>query len=226
MAVPPPGMQYMQVLMPIPPSAAGNEKGRKGKDEEEASVMTPMMMPAMQPANPGVYGGIQNHGVQQYLPIAPIRKLEEDEEKRLKKGSDRWWPRIGAGYSAPMYELMADPLKSAILGGAGTAIGGALAGLMMFIHSATGRVVGAGLGFLGGGVLGGVTSFINRRQQNDNIEDLMRRLPPGATKRDMLSDPVYQQDLTRQAMNRSNTTGDIATLALMSSFMGGGNTRR
>lgn len=225
MAVPPPGMQYMQVLMPIPPSATGNEKGRKGK-EEDAPVMTPMMMPAMQPANPGVYGGIQNHGVQQYLPIAEKRELEKDEQKRLKKGSDRWWPRIGAGYSTPMDELMADPLKSAILGGAGTAVVGALTGLVTFIHSATGRVVAAGLGLVGGGVLGGITSFINRRQQNDNIEDLMRRLPPGATKRDMLSDPVYQQDLTRQAMNHNNTTGNIATMALMSSFMSGSNTRR
>lgn len=230
--LPPLGYQ----LVPIYPSGtpARNEEkadkaeGKQRKDSQptpkEASAMLPAFIPPA--AQQGVYGGIQNHGVQQYLPVAEKRSLDLEEGKDIQQGLHRWWPKIGAGYATPMTELMADPAKSATLGAVGTGAVAAVLGGMM-LHSA--RAVGAGIGLVGGGVLGGITSFINRRQQNENIADLMRRLPPGATKRDMMSDPVYQSDLNRQAERRSNSSmmGDFATMALMSSAFktGGGNYR-
>ncbi len=232
----PGAMQPMQyVLMPVPMSVDGQAlsvaapkaeqgKGKRADGDSFVKQPPPAMMMAIPPAaSAGVYGGIQNHGVQQYLPIAEKRELGKAEEKSLEKGGDRWWPKLGAGYATPMAELMANPAKSATLGAIGTGFVSAVMGGFM-LHNA--RLVGAAAGLLGGSVLGGFGSFVNRRQQNENIVDLMKRLPPGATKRDMLSDPVYQQELTQRAMRQSNSSGNIATLALMSSMMGGGGTAR
>lgn len=52
---------------------------------------------------------------------------------------------------------------------------------------------------MAGLLLFGTLGFINRRQSNENILDLMSRLPEASTKRDLLSDPVYQADLQRKA---------------------------
>jgi hypothetical protein len=157
----------------------------------------------------GVYG-IQNYGVQRYLPIAERRELAPTERAEVKQGLKQWWPKIGAGYSTPMYQLLASPSKSAVLWGGGFGLFGALVSGSAILKreaetaSATAgkAVVALGTGIFG--LLGAFLGYISRRQQNENILDLMGRFPFGATKRDMLSDPVYQSDLNRSAMIRAS----------------------
>lgn len=164
----------------------------------------------------GVYGGIQNYGTQSYLPIAERRELQKPEVKKLDQGMDRWWPKIAAGYSTPMTELLASPTKSATLSAIGTGIVLALLGGITLKP----RAVFAAIGAVVGAIFGGVTGFLNRRQQNENITDLMSRLPVGATKRDLLADPVYQADLNRKAESASGGGGELLGMAggmLMSS---------
>jgi len=173
----------------------------------------------------GVYGGIKNYGMQQYLPIMDKRDLEKPEDKSVDKNLHNWWPKIGAGYATPIPELMASPGKSAILSGLGTALIGGLGGLMIARHS-----VGLALGGLIGGAIGAVGGFINRRQQNENLTEIMKHLPPEATKRDLLSDPVYQKDRELAATKSTGGGGDIFTGMMMASMMnglgGGFNSRR
>ncbi len=185
----------------------------------DASSYAPPSMPAMppMPQQQGVYGGIPNIGTQAYLPVMEKHDLEKPEQKKIDQGLNRWWPKIGAGYSTAIPELLASPGKSATLSAVGTGITGAGLGLM-----ACKNAIGASIGGLLGMALGGITGFINRRQQNENILDLMQRLPQGATKRDLLSDPVYQADLARQAATRSNAGGDLFTNMAMLSMMNGG----
>jgi hypothetical protein len=176
-----------------------------------------LSIPAQNQANSysqrGPYG-IQNYGVQNYLPIDKKRRMAPEERADVQRGLSQWWPKIGAGYATPMWELLANPTKSSILNAG-------LLGTLGGLFGATARHSGIAAAAAGlGALLGGITGFINRRQQNENIIDLMSRLPEGATKRDMLSDPVYQSDLNRMAMARANGGGsDLLTTALLASSL-------
>ena len=173
----------------------------------------------------GVYGGIQNYGVQQYLPIMEKRDLGNLDDEAVQEHLHHWLPRIRAGYSTPLPELLASPGKSAIISIIGTGLFSSIMGALWtvaFGKTAIGATIGGVLG-LG---LGAYAGFFNRRQQNENILDIMKRLPEGATKRDLLSDPVYQSGLNRAAMVRASRNNTMMTDALMLSMINSGNSRR
>lgn len=159
-----------------------------------------------------VYGNIKNYGAQQYLPVNNKRKLTEPEQADIQAGLHQWTPRWGAGYSTPMTKLLGDPTKGAvILGGFMGAIG-AIPGIIVALVNRTVKEASekselAGLAAMlvaiGGifmATVGATLGYFGRRQENENILDILPRYAPGATKRDLLSDPVYQADLKRAAM--------------------------
>lgn len=207
-------VQYMLVPVPI-----ASQEGHP----QNAIAQVPSQSQSLQQHGPSSRGpyGIRNYGVQNYLPIAETRSLAPEERAEVQRGLSQWWPKIGAGYSTPMSELLASPAKSGILN---AGLIGGLGGLFGLAtkHSAF-AAIGAGIGAL----IGGISGFINRRQQNENIIDLLRRFPEGATKRDMLSDPVYQSDLNRASMAQAGGGSDLLTSALLaSSFSNYGSYRR
>jgi hypothetical protein len=57
-----------------------------------------------------------------------------------------------------------------------------------------GAALGALAGGLGGGGLAALLGYKTRQADNEGLVELMKRLPPNATVRDLLSDPVYNQD--------------------------------
>lgn len=150
--------------------------------------------------------GIQNIGFQTNLPVGERRELTAQEQAQLDKGLSGFWPKIKPGYNTKLPEMVADPVKVGTLTGVGT--GATVTGILALlgskaaavgepIISTTGAVV-AGLATLAG-FIGG---FFSQRNQNENVQDMMHRLPEGATYRDMLSDNVYNQ--TRQASPAAN----------------------
>lgn len=168
----------------------------------ETSLMSPS----------GPYG-ISNVGIQSYLPVQAKRSFSSQEQGAIQHGLSQWWPKLFPSYSTPPQELLASPGKSAAI--AGTI--GALAGVLMTIGSGLPMIAAPALG-LGSGILG----YFLRRQKNEDVLDLMHRFPAGATRRDLLSDPVYQAELNRQAMmtaSRSNNNGGGAlALAALNAF--------
>lgn len=142
-------------------------------------------------------------GVQQHMPVSKPRKFTKDEESQIAEGQSQWLPQIFQSYKTPVPKMMASPAKTAlILGLLGAGVGGGLGaavgsdGGYDAMGGIGGGVLGAGIGGLGGGLLG----YFGRRAGNETLEDLMSRYPVGATKRDIMSDPVYQADLNRQAL--------------------------
>lgn len=177
------------------------------------------------PPQPGMYAGVRNYGVQQYLPLMDQHALEKPDNKAVQKNLHNWWPKIGAGYRTPAPELLASEWKSGILGGAGAALMGAVGGAAIKAsHRGRFALIGAALAT----PFGAVTSFINRRQQNDNIIGVMEHSGPNVTKLDILSNPVYQKDRELAAMRSSgNGAGDLFTSMMMASVMSNGfNSRR
>lgn len=141
--------------------------------------------------------GIPAVAMQHHLPIHAKRKdLTEKELARIAEAEDKWFPRMFESYGTPAHELMSSPGKGALLHGIGLGGLGALMGGKMF--GGTGALVGGGAGAL----LGAASGYSSREAKNEGIKDMMARLGPDSTKRDLLSDPVYNQDAAMDRMER------------------------
>lgn len=128
--------------------------------------------------------------------VSAHRELSPHEEEALEAGKSRWLPRIFQSYGTPIPDLMASPLKTGLIfglpagiigAGLGSAIGGAASGKN---YSSTGALLGG----LGAGGLAALAAGMDREAKNEGLEELMRRMPEGAAKRDLLADPQYQAD--------------------------------
>ena len=149
------------------------------------------------------YPGMSQHAVYDYAPVSGTRELDDQEKKDVEKGKSRWLPKIFQSYKTRPHEMMASPGKQSLLAllGGGLLGAGAMGGLT---SRATGNPSDSVIGAAGGAALGGplaaLLTYFGRRASNEDIEDLMSRVPKGSTKRDILTDPVYQADLNRTAM--------------------------
>ena len=124
--------------------------------------------------------------------VSAHRELAPHEEDALAAGKSRWLPRIFQSYGTPIPELMASPLKTGLIFGVpagllGAGLGSALGGKQ---HSGMGALIGG----LGAGGLAAIAAGMDREAKNEGLEELMRRMPEGAAKRDLLADPQYQSD--------------------------------
>lgn len=173
---------------------------RMGLGEVSEAGLAPPMLPS--PAGPY---GITNVGVQSYLPVQAKRPFSRQEQDAIQHGLDQWWPKFFPSYSTTPEELLASPAKSALAAGI---LGTALGAILTMSHRLPLSILPV-LGFLGGGL-----GYFLRRQHNEDVLDLMHRFPAGATRRDLLSDPVYQAELNRQAMHANNGGGAVALAAL------------
>jgi hypothetical protein len=128
----------------------------------------------------------------------PRRELSEDEAKAVEKRKRAILPTLFPNYSDSPAVKMHSPLLPALglgtIGGAGGSLLGAILGKMKGNQNA-----GAAIGGLSGAGLGTLLGYLQRNQANTNIEEIMRRLPRGATLRDYEADPLVQKNYDRQA---------------------------
>lgn len=172
-----------------------------------------------QPAGASAYG-IHNQGVQQYLPVNEKRNLTPQEMAAVEKGLKQWWPQMFPHYGTPVSDLLASPAKSGALAGAGGALASVLIAAMHVPHLLI------PIGLIAGLLSGGLGYFI-RKQSNGDRLDLLRRLPAGATRRDMLSDPVEQARMNRASMVAvGNTFGVDGGMLLADALVGAWAGRR
>lgn len=167
--------------------------------------------------------GINNIALQQNLPISERRQATDQDKKLMEAGESRWFPRIFSSYGTPAHELLSSPGKGAILHGLGGALLGSLGGALLGSNlggAALGsntlkdpnlnKILGAALiGGLGFGGLGSIGGYYSRKANNEGIKDLMLRLPYGATKRDLLSDSVYNRDETMRRLQSMIAVNDF-----------------
>ena len=144
------------------------------------------------------YPDMHSLAAQQYAPIQGRREFSPEELEVIERDKSRFLPKIWQSYQTPASRMLASPGKQTLGVGLGAgAIGagaGGLLGARFFENSPYSVPVGATLGGLGVGGLAALLTYFSRKQSNENIEEIMRRLPPGATRRDILSDAVYQKD--------------------------------
>ena len=158
--------------------------------------------------------GIPARLLREYVPLGERREhLNPDEEKALSSGKSQWFPPILKTDATPIPSMMASPakhglLKALLYGGAGALGGGALASYM-------GQPPGVGAAIGGGalGTLGGVTGYVGQHHENADLEERMRRMPPGSTKRDLDNEQMTSDALTARykPANDLNIGGGLGT---------------
>lgn len=184
----------------------------------------------------GPYDGVDQLAHYTHMPVGKKRDLTPEEQAAVDQGQSQWFGKIFPSYSTPIPKLMSSPAKggllSAVPGGlvgalSGGLLGASLPGLMKgethiggefgYPPSGTGAAIGAALGGAAGAGATGLLGYMGRRQNNENLEELMTRLPPAATRRDLMSDPAYQADTDRAEM--SSSTGSLGRAMLLSSLL-------
>lgn len=135
--------------------------------------------------------------IQQFMGQNPRRELSESETKKVEDRKRSLLPTFFPNYSdSPAVNMYSPalPTLGAGLGGAGIGalLGNALAG-------EGNKELGAAGGALGLGGALALIAYLKRKQENANIEEIMRRLPRGATLRDYEADPLVQKNQDRQA---------------------------
>lgn len=171
--------------------------------------------------------GIQSIAIRDDLPIAEQRQLSEQEQKKIQEGMESWWPKISPGFNSKPSELLADPGKVGVIQGAG--LGALATGITGALLSANGFTAGEGfltaLIGIGSGVLGFMGGLFTQRQKNENVVDMMKRLPEGATLRDMMADPLYREQLRPTYTQGDSGWGSTLNTVLLASALTRNNRR-
>lgn len=151
-------------------------------------------------AIPAGYAGITH---QQYMPLYNRRDLSGAELSDIESASEKIMPKIFKSKADPLTADMSSPMWSALGGGLVGSMLGGVAGSVIAPRSAAEYVSGLGAGI--GGIAGAVIAAKRRQAKNQTLIEQMRRLPPGAVRRDLESDPAYQAELERNARIRAAT---------------------
>ena len=120
------------------------------------------------------------------------RELTPEERLLVYKNRRNAIPKVVKSLADSPAEDLASPVWSAVGGAIPGAVGGALTGYMVTPGDDKAKGMGGLLGLLiGAGILGTI-SGLRRNAQNKDIIENMRRIPPDGTRRDMMSDPLYE----------------------------------
>lgn len=164
-------------------------------------------------ANTGAYGN-QAVNVQSYAPIMERRDFTPNENVDLEKAKSKIIPQIFTNWSTPIHAKMSSPGWAAAGGAALGGVGGSMLG------NAIGKILGAKSTQLGntplkanmgaaygggaGALLAGILAYHMKKNKNQDLEESIRRLPEGATLRDLDADPAHQARMNRQAYTNAS----------------------
>lgn len=148
------------------------------------------------------------------VPVGERRDvLEPDEEAEVAAGKSQWFPKIIQHDDTPIPSMLASPGKHSVLTGLMGALGGGAIGAGLAYGAtklfpdkvpqvsggAEGMMIRSGIrGALGGALGFGALGYKNQDARNAHIEEGMRRLPPGATKRDFNNEEMLTRAMTEK----------------------------
>ena len=156
------------------------------------------------------------------MPPTPAKEriLSSKEESAIDDAQTRWIPTLYPVYSTPLIDLLASPFKYTLLRAIPP-----LAIAVIYILYTTRRGQGTissltmMLSVLGVfALIFLVGMYVQQYRRNNNVVDMVRRLPRGATYYDYLQSPVVQGDLNRRTLN----SGSAAVVAGSSGGLFGG----
>jgi hypothetical protein len=178
-----------------------------GSDPHEAEeVVYRLVRSLSKKADSGGFGGVP--GVARLS--GERRGLTEAEMIELQKGLGQWFPKVFQSAGTPVAQTLASPLKNSLLHGAmgaipGAAIGGGLGYLIgkKDLHKA---LVGAGIGAGVTGLLSTVRQYIRRKRENEDVTELLHRLPEEPVLRDLM----FQEDRDKMIQAKVQRAVNVA----------------
>lgn len=152
---------------------------------------------ASAPGTPDGYFGMSQ---QRYMPQYQRRgNLEGFEEELIARGKKRFIPKIfksDADY--PTVDMQSPGVAAGFAAPVGAVVGGIGGGLVgSALDGEDGMRAGAGVGAVTSALVAALIGYHGRSAKNDSIVESMRRVPAGATRRDIKADPVYQAEQDR-----------------------------
>lgn len=167
--------------------------------------------------------GYMGHSMQSYLPVHERREFTPEEAAMIEQAQRKLIPKIFTSLKdSPSVEMSSPGATGLATGGVGALLGAlAGAGLGSSVYKSKhplqrganpGTALGSVLGALLGGGGAGAIGYHARKAKNEDLEEMMSRLPQNATRRDMMADPVYQAERERAVSSR-NTAALAAALA-------------
>jgi hypothetical protein len=136
-----------------------------------------------------------------FMPLGERRQeLEPEEQQALERAGRQWIQPVIETDSTPITDLVTSPLRqgvlealpAALLGGSAGYGFGSLTGHFLPRMAAT----AAGAGLLG--TLGFAHRAILTHRRNSKIQELVRRLPPGSTLRDLGLEQLLERSMLRR----------------------------
>lgn len=152
------------------------------------------------------------------------RTLSPKEASAIAAAQTRWMPTIYPVYSTPLIDLLASPLKYTLLRAVPPL---AIAGLYLWYTTRRGQGANSSLAMMLS-VVGVFTliflvgMYVQQYRRNNNIMDMLRRLPRGATYYDYLQSPVVQGDMNRRALSSGSTAVAVGSGGLLGGMWGSG----
>lgn len=144
--------------------------------------------------------------------LSKERTLSTKEKTIIAAAQTRWMPTLYPVYSTPLIDLLASPFKYTLLRAVPLL---ALLGVYVWFESRNTKSLfrSTSLVLTIAGVLGAiflVGMYVQQYRRNNNVVDMLRRLPRGATYYDYLQSPVVQGDMNRRALSSSGSTAVAA----------------
>lgn len=160
--------------------------------------------------------------------LSKERTLSTKEKTVIAAAQTRWMPTLYPVYSTPLIDLLASPFKYTLLRAVPVL---AIGGLYLWYRTRHGQGSNSGLAMMLSVVgvfalifLAGM--YVQQYRRNNNVVDMLRRLPRGATYYDYLQSPVVQGDMNRRALSSSGSTAVAAGSGGLLGGMWGSGRRR
>lgn len=163
------------------------------------------------------------------------RELSQEEIIQFNKATQKWYPKLFQTYNTTLFEMVASPIKKAIIHVTAFLI---IVGIVVLIFGfdKQRKKISFGYGFNSKIYIGvivvvsiviAVITAIGQYKSNDNIRLMMTMTKPGATKYDYESSPVIQGKLMRNSYrNGSSSFGGSVLGAGLGSLAGSRSRRR
>lgn len=163
------------------------------------------------------------------LPLGGRRELTPEEKLDIERHRARVLPHLFPSWGDKPEVEMYSPITSGVLGAGTGALVSAIptaltSGIAAAFNASNSNRSGFEKGLVNllglsplilGTGLGGLLGYKGRESANDTIEDIKRRFPEGATRRDVMSDPLYEKI-------RGEAMGTVIARALLEDKRDGG----
>lgn len=152
------------------------------------------------------------------------RELSNEEIKHFEQATEKWYPKVIQTYNTTLYDMVANPVKKAVVHVVAFLILVFLVVLVFCFINKTkisvknllkNKLYIGGVVFLA--LFIAVVTAIGQHKQNDNIRLIMTMTKPGATKYDYESSPVIRDKLLRNSYSRGGASFMGAGLGAMAS---------